>query len=523
MKKSIAHSKTTNPSNIKSTGHHHSKKSKIIPKINEEFFEKLFLLEMNYRKTLSPDYINQIVTLYMQAIEYYEFKKDKKTRDYQNRLQNFMIQPEVMKYLNKAKNAKTEENSKKLSSSKGVLKRKSELKIKFDYLSKISGAVGANENLKNQAKTIIGQPKVEETKKKIQHLITQDLDNQSKSFKEKMLLRKNKSTKELLKKPIQKIEKIEEPQSERRIDTEIREEGDDEGEEIEIKRVLTEANNSDENNENVVNVDRFEDFLQDDEPKEEVLNEKDNNEDKKEDTKEENQDENKKEIMNNLESIEKPNEEIKDLFPKVMKEEVTNSQLHFRKVSASDDDSVDSSGHCSSSSNLDISNEDQNLNSRISQVFDIIESNKNIGPKQQKGFNDIKNTLEKYVDNFNATFYKDIFAKFSKQVKKLMDEKFNKYIEISKMYLDQINEIKAQLSELDNNSPNCEALENVMDSLKEEQRNELDLIEDEYNEKIQSMQREFKVNEFKLNPAILLLEEQFRLNMCNKINDLLLP
>ena len=37
------------------------------------------------------------------------------------------------------------------------------------------------------------------------------------------------------------------------------------------------------------------------------------------------------------------------------------------------------------------------------------------------------------------------------------------------------------------------------------------------------MQREFKVNEFKVNPAILLLEEQFRLNMCNKINDLLLP
>lgn len=519
MKNSKVSSKLENLSkNTKSTGHHHSKKSKIIPKINEEFFEKLFLLEMNYRKTLSPDYINQIVTLYMQAIEYYEFKKDKKSKDYQNRLQNFMIQPEVMKYLNKAKNANPDENKKKLSSSKGVLKRKNELKIKFDYLSKISGAVGANGNLKNQARTLIEQPKMEETKKKIQNLITQDLDNQSKNFKERMLLRKNKSTKELIKKPMKKIEKIDEPPQQGRIDTEIREEENDEGEEIEIKRVLTEANNSDDNSESVVNIDQFEDFLQDDESKEEEINEKDNNEDQKEDIKQE--DENKKE--KGIE-VEKPNEEIKDLFPKVKQEEITSGQLHFRKVSFSDDDSVDSSGHDSSSSNLDTSNEDQNLNSRISQVFDIIESNKNIGPKQQKGFNDIKNTLEKYVDNFNATFYKDIFFKFSKQVKKLMDEKFSKYIEISKMYLDQINEIKAQLSELDDNSPNCAALENVMDSLKEEQRNELDLIEDEYNEKIQNMQREFKVNEFKVNPAILLLEEQFRLNMCNKINDLLLP
>ena len=63
----------------------------------------------------------------------------------------------------------------------------------------------------------------------------------------------------------------------------------------------------------------------------------------------------------------------------------------------------------------------------------------------------------------------------------------------------------------------------MIESLKEEQRNELDEIEDEYNEKIQTFQRNFKANGFKTNPALLLLEEQFRLSMCNKINDLILP
>ena len=39
----------------------------------------------------------------------------------------------------------------------------------------------------------------------------------------------------------------------------------------------------------------------------------------------------------------------------------------------------------------------------------------------------------------------------------------------------------------------------MIESLKEEQRNELDEIEDEYNEKIQTFQRNFKTNEFKTN------------------------
>ena len=79
------------------------------------------------------------------------------------------------------------------------------------------------------------------------------------------------------------------------------------------------------------------------------------------------------------------------------------------------------------------------------------------------------------------------------------------------------------MTEIEDGSAQCKELENVIESLKEEQRNELDEIEDEYNEKIQTFQRNFKTNEFKTNTALLLLEEQFRLSMCNKINDLILP
>ena len=105
-----------------------------------------------------------------------------------------------------------------------------------------------------------------------------------------------------------------------------------------------------------------------------------------------------------------------------------------------------------------------------------------------------------------------------------MDEKFNKYIEITKMYQNQIQDIKSQMNEISNvDSQEYKALENAIESLKEEQRNELDVIEDEYNQKIDNAQKHFRQNEFKTHPGVLLLEEQFRLNMCNKISDTISP
>ena len=56
--------------------------------------------------------------------------------------------------------------------------------------------------------------------------------------------------------------------------------------------------------------------------------------------------------------------------------------------------------------------DEENLNSRTTQLFTGIEENTNIGAKQQKGFIDIRNTLDSYVNNFNKSFYVDVFVKF---------------------------------------------------------------------------------------------------------------
>ena len=237
MRKSKISAKNPPPSNTISK--HHSRKSKIIPKIDDAFFENLFILEMNYRKTLNPDYINQIVTHYMMAIEYYEYKKNPKCEDYQNRLRFFMIQPDVIKFLNKKK--QPDQNT--LKSSKTVVKRKNEYKIKFDYLSKINFASGAGKETLNQAKKRFGKERRQEIENKVKKLITTDLDNQSKSFKERLMKRKNKN--KIPNSIEQNIESVSDHQSPRRVDTEVQEEENDE-EEIDIKRVQTEVFNNDE-------------------------------------------------------------------------------------------------------------------------------------------------------------------------------------------------------------------------------------------------------------------------------------
>ena len=187
MRKSKISAKNPLPSTSK-LSKHHSRKSKIIPKIDDAFFENLFILEMNYRKTLDPNYINQIVTHYMMAIEFYEYKKDPKREDYQNRLRFFMIQPDVIKFLNKKK--QPDQNT--LKSSKRVVRRKNEYKIKFDYLSKINFASGAGKETLNQAKKRFGKERREEIEKQVNSLISKDLDSQSKSFKKRLMRRKSK-------------------------------------------------------------------------------------------------------------------------------------------------------------------------------------------------------------------------------------------------------------------------------------------------------------------------------------------
>ena len=101
----------------------------------------------------------------------------------------------------------------------------------------------------NQAKKRFGKERREEIEKQVNSLISKDLDSQSKSFKKRLMRRKSKQNQIVMNKIKNidsKIESVSDHQSPRRVDTEVKDEDEDE---IDIKRVQTEAFDNDEDEE----------------------------------------------------------------------------------------------------------------------------------------------------------------------------------------------------------------------------------------------------------------------------------
>ena len=122
--------------------------------------------------------------------------------------------------------------------------------------------------------------------------------------------------------------------------------------------------------------------------------------------------------------------------------------------------------------------------------------------------------------NFNAFFYKEIFQNFFSELKKLIDEKYEKYIEISANYHSQIKENEFLI---DKDSPEeyKEAIKQSIELLKEDQEHQIGIIEFQYNSLINQKISDFKLTSFKNNVGLQLMEEQLKLDIYHIINDAL--
>ena len=97
--------------------------------------------------------------------------------------------------------------------------------------------------------------------------------------------------------------------------------------------------------------------------------------------------------------------------------------------------------------------------------------------------------------------------------------KYKKYIEIRNEYHDQIKENEYTMENEDNlTEQKKEEYQQTIESLKEEQQHQIDVVEDEFNKKIMDKISEFKLNSFKHNSGIQLLEEKVKLDIYSLIN-----
>ena len=134
----------------------------------------------------------------------------------------------------------------------------------------------------------------------------------------------------------------------------------------------------------------------------------------------------------------------------------------------------------------------------------------------------IEEKIINYMDEFNEHFYKEVFGNFFNKLKRLIDEKYNKYIEITTEYHSQIKENEYLLDNPDLKQEEIDEINNTIESLKEEQQHEIDRIEVQYNSLISNKINEFKFSAFKNDVSINIIQEKLILEIYKLINDALI-
>ena len=226
-----------------------------------------------------------------------------------------------------------------------------------------------------------------------------------------------------------------------------------------------------------------------------------------------------------------PDEEIKKPIDEQI-QSLKNIILNLNKIKSKkengndDEDDDDDSQNDENNKNSENSNSNQNLNKIIQKDENntghgLMDANVNkIPAKFRSTYYQVESLMIDYMNNFNEFFYQDVFEQFSSGLKELYELKYKKYIEIRNEYHNQIKENEYLLENDENlNEEKKLEIQQTIDSLNEEQQHQIATVEDEFNRKIMDKISEFKLNTFKTNSGIQLLEEQIKLDIYALIND----
>jgi len=183
-----------------------------------------------------------------------------------------------------------------------------------------------------------------------------------------------------------------------------------------------------------------------------------------------------------------------------------------------DDDNIDEIDESKENKNEIIEDKkDKKEKNLLSEIHtDVIK----VPAKFQSTYYQLESMMQSYMDEFNHYYYKDIFEQFASKLKEIYDQKYTKYIEVSVEYHTQIKKNEHILENTDNLSEEKkEEIQQIIDSLKDEQQNQIAKIEDEFNRLIVAKVNEFKLNSFKNNSGIQLMEEQLKLDIYSLITE----
>ena len=487
-----------------------------LTELPESFFEEMILTEIDLSEEFTMDKLQNLIRLYSEAIEYYMQYDPSQVRYFQGRMEILLTNTDTLKKLKKQSQAmdKKEENNKVGESSDKnninmdeIKENKNKNKGKSQLIKEIELRTDNLDfnNISNEVNKVMGDYDINNPQnKKGIDIITEDLNKQSEKWKEKLKKKKNflrnsdisrfkhqrgisldlmkakseniiRDSKTSYKKEkdkemvgMNKFEKMKNMFSEE-IFEEVKEENEGEG--------------SDKENEIKVKDDKLKD----------LKDNKNKNPEEKEDLEEKKIEENIDEKI--LQSV---NERMK-LLTKLI-DDIENNKL-------SKDDEEETI-------------QENNNQNKEKEGFTSLSNIIKVPLKFQSTYFQVENLIIQYMDQFNNFFFKEIFEQFASNLKEIYDNKYKKYIDVSLEYHHQIKENEHLLENHKDFSEEKKAeIQQIIDSLKEEQQNQIATIEDEFNRLIVSKVNEFKLDSFKNNSGILLIEERLKLEIYSIINE----
>ena len=506
----------------------------VLSELPESFFEEIISNEIDLSEEFSMDKINNLIRLYSEAIEFYLQNDPSQIHYYKGRMEFLLTNKDTLKKLKKeslnmGNNNIIGDNKEKNNINMNEIKEdkikniaKVELKKKVELQTENLSYGDVSE----QMNKVIGGNNINNSiNRKGINIITEDLKQQNAKWKEKLKKKKKnmlgKSANFAMKHPIgmsldlmsnfsdnyieinnnndkkedniglNRFEKIKNIFSQGTFE-EVKEEKEGEGSDKENEKIIQDNKKDDINNDN------NDEIIE----KNKLNNIKDNQNNEHNNKAEQNKNDNeKKDVIEEKDIDEKILVSVNERMNLLMKliDDIENNKL---SKDEEEENIVENA-----------QNKDKEEKNNLSSIIKV-------PLKFQSTYFQVEKLILQYMEEFNNFFFKEIFEQFVSNLKEIYDNKYKKYIEISLEYHHQIKENEHLL---ENHKDYSEEKKNeilqIIDSLKEEQQNQIAKIEDEFNRLIVSKVNEFKIESFKNNSGILLIEEKLKLEIYSIINE----
>jgi len=151
-------------------------------------------------------------------------------------------------------------------------------------------------------------------------------------------------------------------------------------------------------------------------------------------------------------------------------------------------------------------------------LFDYIKEHKNSNKKTISFCNDIKIIIENYINEYNQYLSKNVIEKIIKRFSEIFDEMFDEYKKIAESFDKEIKNV--DFENINKNKSNITELSNLIDNINNEKENALNQNEEKFLNKIEKNEIDFKTNYNKIDNGILLLNEKFEFNIIKRICDM---